>query len=96
MEEVSIRVRLGRKDFTIKVGKGDEHVLLSAAKALNDRIEHYQLSYPQLEWEDILTMVAFDCLIDMFKAKEYAESFDLRFSEVLRHENEKLKKLLAS
>ncbi|MFQ3577107.1 MAG: cell division protein ZapA [Cytophagales bacterium] len=96
MEEVSVKVRLGKKDITLKVGKGDEEVIISAAKTLNDRIDSYQKTYPNLEREDILSMVAFDCLIDMFRAKEYAETYDIKFSEILNRENEKLKNLLAS
>lgn len=96
MEEVSVKVRLGKKDITLKVGKGDEEVIVSAAKTLNERIDGYQKNYPNLEREDILSMVAFDCLIDMFRAKEYAESSDLRLSEILKLETDKIKNLLAS
>lgn len=54
----------------MKVLIADEANVRAASKLLNERIKAYSDQFGLHDQQDLLAMVAFDCLIDTLKAKE--------------------------
>ena len=52
------------------VDSSDEQIIRRAAKMVNDRLAEYQSKHKNLTTQEMLALVAFDCLISM-QTSEY-------------------------
>ena len=52
------------------VDSSDEQIIRRAAKMVNDRLAEYQSKHKNLSIQEMLALVAFDCLISM-QTSEY-------------------------
>jgi cell division protein ZapA (FtsZ GTPase activity inhibitor) len=60
LDKVSVVVKIGNKEFPMKVKASDEAKVLKAADLLNDSMTFYKNNFHIVEKQDILAMVAFD------------------------------------
>lgn len=56
--------------YPMKVQTADEARVRAASKLLNERVKAYSDQFGLHDQQDLLAMVAFDCLVDTMKAKE--------------------------
>lgn len=69
MTELSIRLKIGDREYPMKVGAEDEEKIRRAGKIINERIREYRNRFGINDKQDLLAMVAFDCIIEQLEAK---------------------------
>jgi cell division protein ZapA len=68
--ELSIKLRIADREYPMKVSANDEERIRRAGKIINQRIKAYRDQFGIDDKQDLLAMVAFDCLIDKMHAEE--------------------------
>jgi len=76
MAELSIKLRIGNREYPMRVKAEDEERIRKAGKMLNDKIKSYRNQFGIEDNQDLLAMVAFDCLVDKMKKEETLETTD--------------------
>ncbi len=75
INELSIKIKICDRLYPMKVGVGEEARVRKMTQQLNQRIENYQQQFGIQDYQDLLAMVAFDCLIDLQQAQEGSQTF---------------------
>ena len=70
MDELSIKIKIADREYPMKVKRMDEERVRMAGKLINEKIKSYREQYGIEEKQDLLAMVAFDCLVDKMAAEE--------------------------
>jgi len=73
MAELSIKIRIGNREYPMKVKAEDEERIRRAGKLLNEKIKTYQNQFGIDDIQDLVAMVAFDCLVEKIKQDESSE-----------------------
>lgn len=76
MAELSIKLKIGNREYPMKVKAEDEERIRRAGKVLNEKMKSYRDQFGIDDNQDLLAMVAFDCLVDKMKKEETIESTD--------------------
>lgn len=76
MTELSIKLKIGNREYPMKVKSEDEERIRKAGKAINEKIRSYKDQFGIEDHQDLLAMVAFDFLVDKMKNDENIESID--------------------
>ena len=69
----------------MKVKAEDEERIRKAGKLLNEKIKNYRGQFGIDDNQDLLAMVAFDCLVDKMKNEESIETTDEVALEQIRN-----------
>jgi cell division protein ZapA len=64
MAELSIKIKIGDREYPMKVSDADEQKVRRAGKLINERLRTYSARFGLHDKQDLLAMVAFDCLVD--------------------------------
>lgn len=64
MGELSVRIKIADRDYPMKVEASDEARIRNAGKQINERMKAYRERFGIDDKQDLLAMVAFDCLVD--------------------------------
>lgn len=67
MGMLSIKIRIGEREYPMKVDDKEEEVIRSAAKVLNEKIKSFKELYDIEDKIDLLAMVAFDGIVSQIK-----------------------------
>jgi len=81
MAELSIKIKIGNREYPMRVKAEDEERIRKAGKMLNEKVKNYQSQFGIDDSQDLLAMVAFDCLVEKLKREEssvIADDFSLR------------------
>ncbi len=85
MAELSIKIRIGNREYPMKVKAEDEERIRRAGKLLNEKIKTYQDQFGIDDTQDLAAMVAFDCLVEKLKREESSETTeDFALREITR------------
>jgi len=85
MAELSIKIRIGNREYPMRVKAEDEERIRKAGKLLNEKIKNYQSQFGIDDTQDLTAMVAFDCLVEKLKREESSEvSDDFALREVTK------------
>lgn len=76
MAELSIKIRIGNREYPMKVKSEDEERIRRAGKLLNEKIKKLQNQFGIDDTQDLVAMVAFDGLVEKLKRDENSESSD--------------------
>ncbi|MEO9869968.1 cell division protein ZapA [Ekhidna sp.] len=76
MAELSIKIRIGNREYPMRVKAEDEERIRRAGKLLNEKIKNYQNQFGIDDTQDLSAMVAFDCLVEKLKREESSEASD--------------------
>ncbi len=76
MAELSIKIRIGNREYPMRVKAEDEERIRKAGKLLNEKIKNYQSQFGIDDTQDLAAMVAFDCLVEKLKREETSEASD--------------------
>lgn len=94
MAELSIKLRIGNREYPMRVKSEDEERIRKAGKILNDKVKKYREQFGIDDNQDLLAMVAFDCLIEKMKNEEQAGSVDEISSQHLARLNQMISNAL--
>jgi cell division protein ZapA (FtsZ GTPase activity inhibitor) len=70
METLSIRLKIGDREYPMKVKVQDEAKIRRAGKLINEKIKKYREEFGLDDKQDLLAMVAFDCMIEALELNE--------------------------
>ncbi|UII29770.1 cell division protein ZapA [Fulvivirga ulvae] len=87
MDELSIRIKIADREYPMKVKAEDEARVRSAGRQINERIKSYRERFGIDDKQDLLAMVAFDCLVDKMELDEKQYNTDESVLEKINHLN---------
>lgn len=70
METLSIRLKIGDREYPMKVKVQDEAKIRRAGKLINEKIKRYREEFGLDDKQDLLAMVAFDIMMEALELKE--------------------------
>jgi len=76
MEDLSIKIKIADREYPMKVKRVDEERVRMAGKLINEKIKSYREQFSIDDKQDLLAMVAFDCLIDKMASEETHQVID--------------------
>lgn len=76
MAELSIKIKIGNREYPMKVDAADEERIRKAGKILHERVKSYREQFGINDNQDLLAMVAFDCQVEKLKMEESSEDSD--------------------
>lgn len=76
MEELSIRIKIGDRDYPMKVKAADEEKVRAASQQINDMLKSYRDKFGIDDKQDLLAMVAFDSLVEKMTTEEGHQEVD--------------------
>ena len=76
MEDLSIKIKIADREYPMKVKLADEERVRIAGKLINEKIKSYREQFGIDDKQDLLAMVAFDCLIDKMTAEDNHQAID--------------------
>ncbi len=93
MKELSIKIKICDRMYPMKVNTEEEERIRAISKKINQRIFSYQKKFGIKDYQDLLAMVAFDCLVDLHKVKNIHE---VQIEKKLIKLSEKIQNMLAN
>lgn len=76
MEELSIKIKIADREYPMKVRRVDEERVRTAGKLINEKLKSYREQFGIDDKQDLLAMVAFDCIVDKMTAEETQQTID--------------------
>ena len=76
MAELSIKLKIGNREYPMRVKPEDEERIRKAGKVLNEKMKSYRDRFGIEDNQDLLAMVAFDCQVEKMKGEESHEIID--------------------
>ena len=76
MTELSIKIKIGNREYPMKVAAEDEERIRRAGKILHEKVKTYRDQFGIDDNQDLLAMVAFDCLVEKMKLEESTATDD--------------------
>ena len=94
MEKLSIKVKIGDREYPMKVVAEEEERIRQAGKLINEKIKNYREKFGIDDKQDLLAMVAFDSVVDRMEFEGQIDSNDSFLLEKLKSLNTELSKAL--
>ncbi len=92
MEELSIKIKIADREYPMRVLPAEEERLRLAGRLVNERYKFYRDQFGIDDKQDLLAMVAFDCLVEKLKL----EKEELILSDSITERMNNLEELLSS
>ncbi len=80
---LSIKIKIGDREYPMKVKPEEEQRVRNAGKLINEKLRSFKSQFGIDDKEDLLAMVAFDCMIAKMKVENEVESIDSTTSDQL-------------
>jgi cell division protein ZapA len=88
MEELSVKIKIADREYPMKVKRQEEEKVRAAGKLINEKIKRYREQFGIDDKQDLLAMVAFDCLVDKLAEEESLQEIDDTVAEKVNHLNQ--------
>jgi cell division protein ZapA len=69
MEELSIKIKIGDREYPMKVERSEEERIRKAGRELNEQMKEYGEQFGTTDRQDLLAMVAFDAFVENVEYK---------------------------
>lgn len=92
MAELSIKLKIGNREYPMKVAAEEEATIRQAGKKVNEKIQTYQKQFGIEDKQDLLAMAAIDCFVENMKSEATMQSID----EVAMEQLSKLNRLIST
>ncbi|MFC3417227.1 cell division protein ZapA [Algoriphagus hitonicola] len=70
METLAIRIKIGDREYPMRVKVEDESKIRHAGKLINEKLRKYKSEFGLDDNQDLLAMVAFDCMVESLETNE--------------------------
>jgi cell division protein ZapA len=87
MEELSIKIRIADREYPMKVRRKDEERVRTAGRLINEKLKSYREQLGIDDKQDLIAMVAFECLVDKMAAEETHQVIDQTVFEKVKQLN---------
>ena len=94
METLAIRVKIGDREYPMRVKPEDEGKIRHAGKLINEKLRKYKTEYVLDDTTDLLAMVAFDCMVESLESNEVNEEDSEHIHRSLSHISSLLTKVV--
>ena len=94
MEKLSVKIKISDREYPMRVTPEDEERIRKAGKIINEKIKIYREKFGIDDKQDLLAMVAFDCIVDNMQTEGQADSTDIEVVEKLKSLNQDLARVL--
>lgn len=74
MNDLSIKIKICERTYPMKIKATDEGRIREASKNVNDRITRYMQKFGISDKQDLLAMVAFDCIVEKLATETSLEA----------------------
>jgi cell division protein ZapA len=88
MEELSIKIKIADREYPMKVKRSEEERVRMAGRLINEKIKSYREQFGIDDKQDLLSMVAFDCLIDKMTTDDSRQIVDETVFEKINQLNQ--------
>lgn len=93
---LSIKIRIGDRDYPMKVDENEEEVLRTAGRLLNETLKAFKDQYQIEDRQDLLAMVAFDSLVQKIKKENATAVAEQQLTDKLSYLNSLISKSISS
>lgn len=76
MDLLSIKIKIGDREYPMKVKPDEEARVRNAGKIINEKLRTYGEKFGIDDKEDLLAMVAFDAMVAKLKSEEVVTDID--------------------
>ncbi|SHN03581.1 cell division protein ZapA [Cyclobacterium lianum] len=94
MDTLSIRIKIGDREYPMKVKADEEARIRRVGKLINDKIKKYREEFGLEDRQDLLAMVAFDCMVESMELDEDHAEGSEQVKEAILQVNQRLEALL--
>ncbi|MBS1682140.1 MAG: cell division protein ZapA [Bacteroidetes bacterium] len=94
MDELSVKIKIADREYPMKVKRADEERVRVAGKLINEKIKTYRDKFGIDDKQDLLAMVAFDCLVEKMTDEENLQVIDQTVIEKVEHLNRMVSQVL--
>lgn len=95
MDLLSVKLKIGDREYPMKVKPEEEQRVRNAGKFINDQLRSYRDKFGIDDKEDLLAMVAFDCMVAKLKGEEESSAIDSTTEDKIEALNLLVKKALS-
>lgn len=88
MDELSIKIKIGDREYPMKVKKHEEERVRAAGKLINEKLKSYHDQFGLDDKQDLLAMTAFDCVVEKMAAEESDHAVDQSVVDKVNHLNQ--------
>jgi cell division protein ZapA len=94
METLSIKIKIGDREYPMKVKVEDEAKIRRAGKLINDKLKRYREEFGLDDRQDLLAMVAFDCMVETMELNEMSSEDSENVKSTIKQINDQLTSIL--
>ncbi len=87
MDTLSIRLKIGAREYPMRVKMEDEAKIRHAGKLINEKLKKYKEEFGLDDIQDLLAMVAFDCMVESLESNEVNAEDSTKIQESLSQIN---------
>ncbi|MBC7450035.1 MAG: cell division protein ZapA [Cytophagales bacterium] len=70
MGELSIKIRIGDRDYPMRVEASEEERIRIAGKLINEKLRHFREQFGIDDKQDLLAMTVFDAVMEKLKSEQ--------------------------
>lgn len=96
MDELAIKIKIGDRDYPMRINAEEEEIIRAAGRMVNEQMKAYKESFGINDKQDLLAMVAFDCLIEKIRSDEDTNKKQLALTERIEGITKKIISSLSS
>jgi len=85
--ELSIKIKIGDREYPMKVLDSEEAIIRQAGKVINEKLRKFKDQFRIDDKQDLLAMVAFDCMVEKMHLTENKLDNDSNFSQKVAYLN---------
>ena len=88
MGELSIKIKIGEREYPMRVDSAEEERIRLASRMVNEKMKSYREKFGIDDKQDLLAMVAFDCLNEKLRSEaKVTDTTNVISSKLLNLEN---------
>ena len=83
MAQLSVKIKIGDREYPMKIDASEEVRVRSAGKLINEKIKQYSANFGIHDKQDLLAMIAFEVMVEQLTIAEESEASNDGASDVL-------------
>lgn len=87
MGDLSVKIKICDREYPMRVSPDEEARIRKAGKLINERIKSYRDQFGIDDKQDLLAMVAFDCLIESLSSGNSQDTGSQSIAEKIHYLN---------